>query len=103
MAQVIDAAGKLRGILGRGKRGGARVTPGAAVGDGGEFAAVDAWVLLGSVVLGRLIMTKRLPAALQPVTAMEVAPAALAGVAWFALTAGRGVTVIDYAIGGPWS
>jgi len=58
------------------------------------------WVLLGSVVLGRLITTTRLPAALQPVTAIEVAPAALAGVAWFALVAGRGITVIAAAIGG---
>ena len=58
------------------------------------------WVLLGSVVLGRLITTKRLPAALQPVTAIELAPPALAGVAWFALAAGRGANVIAYAIGG---
>jgi tellurite resistance protein len=58
------------------------------------------WLILGSVVLGRLITTKRLPAALQPVTAIELAPAALAGVAWFALAAGRGITVIAAAIGG---
>jgi tellurite resistance protein len=58
------------------------------------------WVLLGSVVLGRLITTKRLPAALQPVTAIELAPPALAGVAWFALVGGRGITAIAYAIGG---
>lgn len=58
------------------------------------------WVILGSVVLGRLITTKRLPAALQPVTAIELAPPALAGVAWFALAAGRGISVIAYAIGG---
>jgi tellurite resistance protein len=58
------------------------------------------WVLLGSVVLGRLITTRRLPAALQPVTAIELAPAALAGVAWFALAGGRGITVIASAIGG---
>jgi tellurite resistance protein len=58
------------------------------------------WVLLGSVVLGRLITAKRLPAALQPVTAIELAPAALAGVAWFGLAAGRGITVIAAAIGG---
>ena len=58
------------------------------------------WVIMGSVVLGRLITAKRLPAALQPVTAIELAPPALAGVAWFALAAGRGTTVIAYAIGG---
>jgi len=57
------------------------------------------WVLLGSVVLSRLITAKALPAPLQPVTAIELAPPALAGVAWFAL-AGRGGGLIAYAIGG---
>jgi tellurite resistance protein len=57
------------------------------------------WVLLGSVVLNRLFTGKGLPAALQPVTAIEVAPPALAGVAWFAL-AGHGTDMIAYAIGG---
>jgi tellurite resistance protein len=60
---------------------------------------VLSWVLLGSVVLNRLITAKSLPAALQPVTAIEVAPPALAGVAWFAL-APRGSALIAYAIGG---
>ncbi len=57
------------------------------------------WVLLGSVVLNRLITAKSLPAALQPVAAIELAPPALAGVAWFAL-ASRGINLIAYAIGG---
>jgi len=57
------------------------------------------WVLLGSVVLNRLITAKALPAALQPVAAIELAPPALAGVAWFAL-ASRGINLIAYAIGG---
>ena len=60
---------------------------------------VLSWLLLGSVVLSRLITAKSLPAALQPVAAIELAPPALAGVAWFAL-AGRGVNLIAYAIGG---
>jgi tellurite resistance protein len=60
---------------------------------------VVSWVILGSVVLNRLITASRLPAALQPVTAIELAPPALAGVAWFAL-AGGGAAVIAYAIGG---
>jgi tellurite resistance protein len=60
---------------------------------------VLSWVLLGSVVLNRLITAKRMPAAMQPVTAIELAPPALAGVAWFALAA-RGITLIAYAIGG---
>ena len=57
------------------------------------------WVLLGSVVLNRLITAKGLPAALQPLTAIELAPPALAGVAWFAL-ASRGTNVVAYALGG---
>jgi len=60
---------------------------------------VVSWVILGSVVLNRLMTAQRLPAALQPVTAIEVAPPALAGVAWFALAA-RGAAVIAYGIGG---
>jgi tellurite resistance protein len=50
-------------------------------------------------VLNRLITAKGLPAALQPVTAIEVAPAALAGVGWFAL-ASHGTNMIAYGIGG---
>jgi tellurite resistance protein len=57
------------------------------------------WVLLGSVVLNRLITAKGLPVALQPVTAIELAPPALAGVAWFAL-ASRGTNIVAYALGG---
>jgi tellurite resistance protein len=57
------------------------------------------WVLLGSVILNRLITGKGMPAALRPVTAIEVAPPALAGVAWFAL-ASHGTNLIAYAIGG---
>ncbi len=57
------------------------------------------WVLLGSVVLNRLTSGKGLPVALRPVTAIEVAPPALAGVAWFAL-ASHGSNLIAYAISG---
>jgi tellurite resistance protein len=60
---------------------------------------VLSWVLMGSVVLNRLITAKGLPAALQPVTAIELAPPALAGVAWFALAV-RGTTLIASAFGG---
>lgn len=60
---------------------------------------VLSWLLIGSVVLNRLITAKGLPAALQPVTAIELAPPALAGVAWFALTS-RGTNVVAYAIAG---
>jgi tellurite resistance protein len=60
---------------------------------------IISWMILGSVVLNRLITAKGLPAALQPVAAIELAPPALAGVAWFALAA-RGINLIAYAIGG---
>jgi tellurite resistance protein len=50
-------------------------------------------------VLNRLLTARALPAALQPVAAIELAQAALAAVAWFAL-AGRGLNLIAYAIGG---
>jgi tellurite resistance protein len=60
---------------------------------------IVSWLLLGSVVLNRLITARALPAALQPVTAIELAPPALAAVAWFAL-AGRGIDLIASAIGG---
>jgi tellurite resistance protein len=43
------------------------------------------WLLLGSMVLGRLFFGPHLPAALLPTVAIEVAPSAIAGLAWFAL------------------
>ena len=57
------------------------------------------WLLLGCVVMSRLITAKALPVALQPAAAIELAPPAMAGVAWFALE-GRGVNLIAAAIGG---
>jgi len=57
------------------------------------------WLLLGSVVLNRLLTAQRLPAALVPTMAIELAPPAMAGVAYFAL-AGPGLNVIAYAIAG---
>ncbi len=60
---------------------------------------VASWLLLGSVVLNRMITARRLPAALRPTMAIELAPPALAGVGWFAL-GGRGTNVIAYAIAG---
>ncbi|TWP38320.1 TDT family transporter [Leekyejoonella antrihumi] len=41
------------------------------------------WIVLGSLILGRLLFRPMLPAALQPTLAIEVAPAAVAGLAWF--------------------
>ena len=57
------------------------------------------WLLVGSVVLNRLISGRRLPAALVPTMAIELAPPAMAGVAYFALVR-PGITVIAYAVGG---
>ena len=57
------------------------------------------WLVIGSIVLNRLITVQRLPAALVPTMAIELAPPSMAGVAYFAL-ARPGITLIDYAIGG---
>ncbi len=47
------------------------------------------WVVLGSIILGRLLFRPMLPPALQPTLAIEVAPAAVAGMAWFELHGDR--------------
>jgi tellurite resistance protein len=60
---------------------------------------VASWLLLGSVVLNRLMTGKRLPAALRPTMAIELAPPVLAGVAWFALGGPR-TNMTAYAIAG---
>jgi tellurite resistance protein len=44
---------------------------------------IVAWLLLGSFTLGRLFFRPSLPAALVPTLAIEVAPPAVAGVAYF--------------------
>lgn len=43
------------------------------------------WVVLGSVILVRLLTRPPLPAPLLPTLAIEVAPAAVASLAWFAI------------------
>ena len=43
------------------------------------------WLMLGSLVLNRLMVVKMLPAALVPTLAIELAPPALGGTAYFAL------------------
>jgi tellurite resistance protein len=60
---------------------------------------IVSWLIVGSVVLTRLFSARRLPAALVPTMAIEIAPPAMAGVAYFAL-ARPGITLIAYAIGG---
>lgn len=47
------------------------------------------WVVLGSIILGRLVLGPALPAPLLPTLAIEVAPAAVASLAWFALNGGQ--------------
>jgi tellurite resistance protein len=57
------------------------------------------WVLVGSLLLNRLFFRRLLPAPLVPTLAIEFAPPAVAGVAYFALTGGA-VTFIAAALGG---
>ncbi|WP_432830329.1 hypothetical protein [Dactylosporangium sp. CA-092794] len=57
------------------------------------------WLLIGSVIMARLLFRPRLPAALTPTLAIEVAPPALAGLAYLAITNGR-VDPIALALGG---
>lgn len=47
------------------------------------------WIVLGSLILGRMLFRPMLPAALQPTLAIEVAPAAVASLAWFSLNGHR--------------
>lgn len=47
------------------------------------------WIILGSIIMGRLITGSPLPQALQPTLAIEVAPAAVATTAWLSLHDGR--------------
>jgi tellurite resistance protein len=57
------------------------------------------WLLLGSIVLNRLFLRPGLPAALVPTLAIELAPPAVAGIAYFAVTGDR-VNVIGYGLAG---
>jgi tellurite resistance protein len=47
------------------------------------------WLLVGSTILNRLFFHRSLPQALVPTLAIELAPPAVAGIAYFALTGGR--------------
>jgi tellurite resistance protein len=57
------------------------------------------WLLIGSVIMARLLFRPRLPAPLTPTLAIEVAPPALAGLAYLAITRGR-VDALALALGG---
>jgi tellurite resistance protein len=60
---------------------------------------VVSWLLIGSVIMARLLFRPRLPAPLAPTLAIEVAPPALAGLAYLAITRGR-VDAVALAFGG---
>jgi tellurite resistance protein len=62
-------------------------------------AGVGCWLLLGSVILNRLVFTSLPPAPLIPTLAIEVAPPAVAGNAYFALHGLRADTA-SYALAG---
>jgi tellurite resistance protein len=60
---------------------------------------VVSWLLIGSVIMARLMFRPRLPVPLTPTLAIEVAPPALAGLAYLAITNGR-VDAVALAFGG---
>ena len=57
------------------------------------------WLMLGSTVLSRLLFRPALPTALVPTLAIEMAPPALAGLAYFAVNGGS-INFIASALGG---
>jgi tellurite resistance protein len=60
---------------------------------------VLSWLMLGSLILNRLFVRPSLPVALVPTLAIEVAPPAVAGTAYAALTGGR-IDSVAYALAG---
>jgi tellurite resistance protein len=60
---------------------------------------VVCWVVLGSIILGRLLFRPMLPPALRPTLAIEVAPAAVASLAWFQLQGDRVDAVAAFLAG----
>jgi tellurite resistance protein len=57
------------------------------------------WLLVGSTILNRLFFHATLPAPLVPTLAIELAPPAVAGVGYFALTGGR-TDIVAQALAG---
>jgi tellurite resistance protein len=57
------------------------------------------WIVLGSIILGRLLFRPMLPPALQPSLAIEVAPAAVASLAWFEIH-GDEITMVPAVLAG---
>jgi tellurite resistance protein len=60
---------------------------------------VVSWLLIGSVTMARLLFRPPLPQPLTPTIAIEVAPPALAGLAYLAITRGQ-VDALALALGG---
>jgi tellurite resistance protein len=54
------------------------------------------WLVLGSIIMGRLLFRPLLPAALLPTLAIEVAPAAVASLAYFAIHGDRIDSVVAF-------
>jgi len=61
-------------------------------------AGVISWMVLGSIMLNRLFFRPPLPAPLVPTIAIEAAPPAVAGMAYFAIAGGR-VDFVARALG----
>ena len=57
------------------------------------------WLVVGSIILGRLFLRPMLPTPLIPTLAIEVAPAAVASLAWFDAHTG-GVDAVTAGLGG---
>jgi len=57
------------------------------------------WLLVGSTILNRLFFHSHLPPALVPTLAIELAPPAVAGIAYFSLTGGR-IDLVARALAG---
>jgi tellurite resistance protein len=57
------------------------------------------WLVIDSIILARLYFRPPLPPELQPTLAIEVAPPALAGLAYLAITHGK-VDAVAFALGG---
>ncbi|BCL78599.1 dicarboxylate transporter/tellurite-resistance protein TehA [Ktedonobacteria bacterium brp13] len=57
------------------------------------------WLMLGSIILNHLFTHTRLPVALIPTLAIEIAPPAVAGDAYFTLTS-QHIDILTYILGG---
>jgi tellurite resistance protein len=60
---------------------------------------VVSWLVVGSLILGRLFFRPMLPPPLQPTLAIEVAPAAVTSLAWFAIHGDRVDAVTAFLAG----